>query len=91
MVYVFVGSRIAKLSDGEQRNQMDAQTKIINSLLVVGGILISVIASSLVYHLMQKEIKRLHESPSERDELAAEALEAAEEAPLLGYVSPNSS
>jgi hypothetical protein len=44
----------------------------------------------LVYHLMQKEIKRLHDSPSERDELAAEALEAAEEAPLLGYDSPSS-
>jgi peptidoglycan/LPS O-acetylase OafA/YrhL len=90
MVYVFVGSRIAKLSDGEQRNHMDTQTKIINSLLVVGGILLSVLASSLVYHFMQKEIKRLHDSPSERDELAAEALEAAEEAPLLGYDSPSS-
>ncbi|KAG1755800.1 Golgi apparatus membrane protein TVP38 [Suillus lakei] len=84
MVYVFVGSRIARLSDGEQRNHMDTQTKIINSLLVVGGILVSVLASSLVYYLMQKEIKRLHDSPSERDELAAEALEATEEAPLLG-------
>lgn len=39
---------------------------------------------------MQKEIKRLHDSPSERDELAAEALEAAEEAPLLGYNSTSS-
>ncbi|KAG2146731.1 Golgi apparatus membrane protein TVP38 [Suillus clintonianus] len=84
LVYVFVGSRIARLSDGEQRNHMDTQTKIINSLLVAGGVLISVVASSLVYYLMQNEIKRLHDSPSERDELAAEALEAAEEAPLLG-------
>jgi hypothetical protein len=38
----------------------------------------------VVYYLMQKEIKRLHESSLERDELAAEALEEAEEAPLLG-------
>ncbi|KAG1770029.1 Golgi apparatus membrane protein TVP38 [Suillus occidentalis] len=90
MVYVFIGSRIARLSDGKQRNHMDTQTKIINSLLVVGGILVSVLASSLVYHFMQKEIKRLHDSPSERDELAAEALEAAEEAPLLGYNSTSS-
>lgn len=84
MVYVFVGSRIARLSDGEQRNHMDTQTKIINSLLVLGGILLSILASSLVYYSMQKEIKRLHASPSECDELAAEALEEAEEAPLLG-------
>ncbi|KAG2348793.1 Golgi apparatus membrane protein TVP38 [Suillus weaverae] len=90
MVYVFVGSRIARLSDGEQRNHMDTQTKIINSLLIVGGIFLSVLASSLVYHLMQKEIKRLHDSPSERDELAAEALEAAEETPLLGSDSLSS-
>ncbi|KAG2047428.1 Golgi apparatus membrane protein TVP38 [Suillus hirtellus] len=90
MVYVFVGSRIARLSDGEQRNHMDTQTKIVNGLLVVGGISISVLASSLVYHFMQKEIKRLHDSPSERDELAAEALEAAEEAPLLGSDSLSS-
>lgn len=87
MVYVFVGSRIARLSDGEQRNHMDTQTKIVNSLLVVGGILISVLASSLLYHHMQKEIKRLRDSPSERDELAAEA---AEEAPLLGSESLSS-
>ncbi|KAG2369903.1 hypothetical protein BDR07DRAFT_1387338 [Suillus spraguei] len=87
MVYVFVGSRIARLSDGEQRNHMDTQTKIVNSLLVVGGILISVLASSLLYHYMQKEIKGLRDSPSERDELAAEA---AEEAPLLGSESLSS-
>ncbi|KAG1892571.1 Golgi apparatus membrane protein TVP38 [Suillus subluteus] len=90
MVYVFVGSRIARLSDGEQRNHMDTQTKIVNSLLVVGGVAISVLASSLVYHLMQKEIKRLHDSPSGSDELAAEALEATEEAPLLGSNSLSS-
>ncbi|KAJ8590295.1 hypothetical protein M405DRAFT_737049 [Rhizopogon salebrosus TDB-379] len=84
MVYVFVGSRIAKLSDGEQRKHMDTQTKILNSLLVVGGVLLTVLASSLVYYLMQKEIRRLHDSSSGRDELAAEALEDAEDAPLLG-------
>jgi hypothetical protein len=45
---------------------------------------ISVIASSVVYHFMQKEIKALHQSPSASDELAADALEDAEEgAPLI--------
>jgi hypothetical protein len=118
IVYVFVGSRIARLSDGEQRNHMDTRKNTCH------GIPISLIHAHrnkncqqpsscrwcfdicfsqlvrvqvtainnrtlltlyrLVYHLMQKEIKRLHDSPSRGDELAAEALEAAEEAPLLG-------
>jgi hypothetical protein len=63
LVYVFVGSRIASLSDGEQRSHMatcmlsfpvhvadltftSLATKIINGLLIVGGIVTSVIASS---------------------------------------------
>ncbi|KAG1725835.1 Golgi apparatus membrane protein TVP38 [Suillus lakei] len=83
MVHVFVGSRIARLSDGEQRNDMDTQTKLLNSFAVVGGIFETVLSSSLVYYFMQKEIKRLHASSSARDELTAEALEATEESPLL--------
>ena len=40
---------------------------------------------------MQKEIKQLRESPDVEDELAAEALEEAEEgAPLLHNVSTDS-
>ncbi|KIJ70188.1 hypothetical protein HYDPIDRAFT_104867 [Hydnomerulius pinastri MD-312] len=86
LVYVFVGSRIASLSDGTQRSHMDTSTKVINGLLIVGGVVISVIASSLVYYFMQKEIKALQDSPTSTDELAAEALEDAEEgAPLLTH------
>ncbi|KAF9247207.1 Golgi apparatus membrane protein TVP38 [Melanogaster broomeanus] len=87
LLFVFLGSRIASLSDGEQRSHMDTSTKIINGLFVVGGIMISIIASAVVYHFMQKEIKVLHESPSETDELAADALEDAEEgAPFLALL-----
>ena len=39
---------------------------------------------------MQKEIRKLHESPEEVDELAAEALEEAENAPLLQNFSSDS-
>ncbi|KAG6378827.1 Golgi apparatus membrane protein TVP38 [Boletus reticuloceps] len=86
MVYVFVGSRIARLSDGEQRSHMDTTTKFINASLIVASILISVIASSAVYYFVQKEIKLLHSSRSTTDGLAAEAREDAEEAiPLLVY------
>ncbi|KIJ20164.1 hypothetical protein PAXINDRAFT_107973 [Paxillus involutus ATCC 200175] len=88
LVYVFVGSRIASLSDGEQRSHMATSTKIINGLLIVGGIVTSVIASSVVYCFMQDEIKMLHGSSSANNELAAEALEDAEEgAPLLAQHS----
>jgi len=84
MVYVFVGSRIARLSDGEQRSHMDTTTTFINASLIIGSILISVIASSVVYYFVQKETKLLHSSLSTTDGLAAEAREDPEEGiPLL--------
>ena len=42
---VFIGSRMAALSDGKQRQEMDKQTKILNGLVVGGGIMISIGAS----------------------------------------------
>ena len=44
----------------------------------------------VLYRLMQKEIRKLHESPEEVDELAAEALEETENAPLLQNFSSDS-
>jgi len=87
-LFVFIGSRIAKFSDGEQRHRMDTQTKVVNGLAIAGGVLLTIIASSLVYYLMQKQIRKLHQSALERDELVAEALEASEEAPLLQSGTP---
>ncbi|KAJ6509944.1 hypothetical protein C8R47DRAFT_1096081 [Mycena vitilis] len=81
-LHVFIGSRIAALSDGEQRGQMDTQTKVINGLLIGGGILMAVLASWLVYTLVQRHIRRLSGLSPEVDELAAEALDD-EDAPLL--------
>ncbi|KAH7916201.1 Golgi apparatus membrane protein TVP38 [Hygrophoropsis aurantiaca] len=90
-LFCFVGSRLSKLSDGEQRSHMDTQTKVINSLLALGGVLLAVAASSVVYFQMQKQIMALRSSPSQQDELAAEALEGAEEgAPLLRTLSSDS-
>ncbi|KAJ6538589.1 hypothetical protein B0H10DRAFT_2140528 [Mycena sp. CBHHK59/15] len=82
LLHVFIGSRVAALSDGEQRSHMDKNTKIINGFLIGGGILIAVFASWLVYRLVQKHIRQLSGLSPETDELAAEALED-EEAPLL--------
>ncbi|KZT12803.1 Golgi apparatus membrane protein TVP38 [Laetiporus sulphureus 93-53] len=41
---VFVGSRLAPLSDGEQRSHMDTSTKILNASISIGGILVTIIA-----------------------------------------------
>ncbi|KAJ6539253.1 hypothetical protein B0H19DRAFT_1178001 [Mycena capillaripes] len=81
-LHVFIGSRIAALSDGGQRGQMDTHTKVINGLLIGGGILIAFLASWLVYTLVQRHIRRLSGIPSDIDELAADALDD-EDAPLL--------
>lgn len=84
-IFVFVGSRLADLSDGETRSHMDTTTKILNISISVGGVIIAALASWIIYRLMRKEILHLRGVPSEIDELAAEAIEDAEEgAPLLG-------
>ncbi|KXN83714.1 Golgi apparatus membrane protein TVP38 [Leucoagaricus sp. SymC.cos] len=84
-LHAFIGSRVAALSDGHQRDQMDTHTKILNGLLVGGGLLIAVFTSWLIYTLVQSHIRTLESFPPEVDELAAEAIEEYdEEVPLLG-------
>ncbi|KAG9317565.1 hypothetical protein JVU11DRAFT_1772 [Chiua virens] len=83
LLYVFVGSRIANLSDGEQRSHMDTTTIFINSCLVVGGILIAIISSSVVYYFVHKEINALHSGRPTTVALDTEALEGPEGVPLL--------
>ncbi|KAI0776020.1 Golgi apparatus membrane protein TVP38 [Trametes elegans] len=85
-IFVFVGSRLASLSDGEQRSHMDTTTKILNISISVGGVLVAAVASWIIYRAMRNEIRHLQGISPEIDELAAEAIEeAAEEgAPLLG-------
>jgi len=77
-LYVFVGSRMASLSDGEQRGRMDTQTKVVNSILIFGGFLIGVLAGWIVYALVKRQLgetsPKLNELPSE---------DANEDAPLL--------
>ncbi|KAN0097351.1 hypothetical protein V8E55_001797 [Tylopilus felleus] len=84
MVYVFVGSRIASLSDGEQRSHMDTTTKFINASLIVGGAVITIISSSVVYYVVEREVKSLHGSQPTTSAPGAAAAEDAEEGvPLL--------
>ncbi|KAG2348347.1 Golgi apparatus membrane protein TVP38 [Suillus weaverae] len=80
-VYVFVGYRVARLSDGKQRIRMTTQAKIFNAFIIACGFLSTILASSVVYYFMQKEIKHLQASSSKRDEVAADVLGAKEETP----------
>ncbi|KAJ3528280.1 hypothetical protein NM688_g8019 [Phlebia brevispora] len=83
-VHTFIGSKLASLSDGETRRQMDTQTKILNSCLVVVGLLVAVLTSWVIYRSMQAHLRKLDGISPEVDELAAEAVEEAiEGAPLL--------
>ncbi|KAJ3894573.1 Golgi apparatus membrane protein TVP38 [Lentinula edodes] len=85
LLHAFIGSRMAALSDGNQREEMDTSTKILNGCLVGGGIVIAVLASWFVYNLVQTHIRKLEGVSPAVDELAAEAIEDFdEEAPLLG-------
>ncbi|EAU84702.1 hypothetical protein CC1G_00221 [Coprinopsis cinerea okayama7 len=84
LLYVFMGSKMAALSDGDQRDRMDTHDKIINGLFLAGSLVIAVFTSWLVYNLVQNHIRHLHGVDPETDELAAEAIEDFDEdAPLL--------
>lgn len=84
-LHTFIGSRLASLSDGETRSHMDTQTKIMNTCLVVGGLLIAIITSWIIYRSMEQHMRHLKGISPTIDELAVEAVEeAGEGAPLLG-------
>jgi len=44
-LHTFIGSRMAALSDGDQRGRMDTHTKVLNGLFVGGGVLIAIFTS----------------------------------------------
>jgi len=91
LLHTFIGSRLASLSDGEQREKMDTQTKLINAGLAVGGIFIGVAASVIVYRLVQHQLRHLKGVSPSAEEDIIEALEEADEgAPLLGNLSSES-
>jgi len=90
-LHVFIGSRLAELSDGDTRRHMDTRLKVINSCIVLGGLLVAFLTSWIIYRLMTSHIRQLKGISPEIDELAAEAIEEAEEgAPLLGSYSSDS-
>lgn len=90
ILYVFIGSRLASLSDGEQRHHMSTETVIIDACLIVGGLFIGVIASVVVYRLVQRQLRNTKGGSSGIAEMAVESLEDSEEAPLLLDLSSDS-
>ncbi|KAG8901546.1 Tlg2-vesicle protein [Tulasnella sp. 417] len=91
MIAVWIGSRVAMLSDGSQREKMDTKAKIVNGLSIAIGIAIMLGTGWLIWRLTEKEIKRTPGVSAEDDELATEALETAVddlEAPLIRSLSP---
>ena len=67
LLYIFIGARMASLSDGKQREHMDTgnclvrldetapdrtlETKVVNGILIVAGVLSAAAASWWVDHL----------------------------------------
>jgi hypothetical protein len=82
LLHTFIGSKIAELSDGDQRGHMDTTTKVLNGVFIGLSLLVAILTSWTVYNLVQSHIRKMAEFSPEVDELAAEALED-EEAPLL--------
>ncbi|KAF9783037.1 Golgi apparatus membrane protein TVP38 [Thelephora terrestris] len=88
---IFIGSRLAPLSDGEQRQEMDTQTMIIDAGLAIGGLLLGLVASVVVYRLVQRQLRHLKGVSPSTEEDIIEALEEADEgAPLLRNLSSES-
>jgi len=84
LLYAFIGSRMAALSDGNQRVEMDTQTKIINSVVIAGGFVAAIITGIVMYKLVQREVRNLESLPTEVDRDAADVLDEIDEgAPLL--------
>ncbi|CAA7259670.1 unnamed protein product [Cyclocybe aegerita] len=48
LLHTFIGSKIAELSDGDQRGHMDTRTKVLNGVFVGGGILVAIFTSWFV-------------------------------------------
>jgi uncharacterized membrane protein YdjX (TVP38/TMEM64 family) len=91
LLHVFIGSRAAALADGKQRNDMATQTKILNWILIIVGMLAATTSSWLIYRLMKRQIRQIEDLPEETNRRAANTIDDLEEgAPLLRDFSTES-
>ncbi|KZO98022.1 hypothetical protein CALVIDRAFT_535628 [Calocera viscosa TUFC12733] len=84
LLQIFIASRIALFSDGETRGNMDTTAKVINAVSIVLGTLLALGTGVTIYRLTLRRIRELEGTDARTDELAAEAIEDAERAALLG-------
>ncbi|KAG8766527.1 Tlg2-vesicle protein [Ceratobasidium sp. 428] len=83
-ILIFIASRVAKFSDGQQRGEMDTAAKVVNALSIVLGVVTGVGSAWLVWRLTDAKIRAMKELPQEVDNMAADALRDVEAgAPLL--------
>ncbi|KAI0003068.1 Golgi apparatus membrane protein TVP38 [Russula compacta] len=75
LLYVFIGSRMASLSDGKQREHMDTQTKVVNGILIVASTLSGAVAGWILYVLVKRQLQGVG--------LASEVMEPDEDMSLL--------
>jgi len=87
LLYVFIGSRMALLSDGRQREHMDTQTKVVNAILIVAGLLSSVASGWILYALVKRHLQGEALSPTSHGPASDEH---NEDVSLLGSFSSES-
>jgi len=88
LLYVFIGSRMASLSDGDQRNHMDTETKVVNGILIVAGLLSATAAGWILYALVKREMQAV--SPKANDLISDVLEEPGEDRSLLRSSSSES-
>ncbi|KAH9999342.1 Golgi apparatus membrane protein TVP38 [Russula vinacea] len=67
LLHAFIGSRMASLSDGKQREHMDTvETKVVNGILIVAGVLSGAAAGWILYALVKRQL--VSEALEEPDE-----------------------
>jgi len=57
LLYVFIGARMASLSDGKQRDHMDTQTKVMNTILIIVGFASSAASGWILYTLVKRHLE----------------------------------
>ncbi|KZW04102.1 hypothetical protein EXIGLDRAFT_716109 [Exidia glandulosa HHB12029] len=80
-IAVFIGARLALLSDGE--HDKDGTTKLINWISICVAMLVAVLTGVYVWRVTRAEIEAMEELDPEQRRLAEDAVEDLEEAPFV--------
>lgn len=81
-LHVTIGAMFARLVNTSARERMFVVSRVVNSIIIVSGILLTMLSSSLVIYFVKKEIKRLRVHLPERNETVVDAFKVPEEKPF---------